>query len=126
MKGPVVPALLQMGLHGSTSTLRIQPSAAGGAGSCSDVSPCTAPVHDSSTAGCGSQHCWGRGAGIRDVTENPLPGYSEEHWHYGVSQGPRLWKFKLISSSCGHGLGGQVELPGINERALISYSGCES
>lgn len=41
----------------------------------------------------------GRGAGIRDVTENPLPVYSEEHWHYGVSQGPRLWKFKLISSS---------------------------
>lgn len=36
---------------------------------------------------------------IRDVTENPLPAYSEEHWYYGVSQGPRLWKFKLISSS---------------------------
>lgn len=41
----------------------------------------------------------GRGAGIRDVTENPLPGYSEEHWHYGVSQGLRLWKFKSIFSS---------------------------
>lgn len=56
------------------------------------------PLHDSSTAGCGSQHCW-KWSWIRDVTENPLLVYSEEHWHYGVSQEPRLWKFKLISSS---------------------------
>lgn len=89
------------------------------------MSPCTAlsmtPAQQDVAASTA-----GRAAGIRDVTENPLPGYSEEHWHYGVSQGPRLWKFKLISSSRGHGLGGQIELPGINERALISYSGCES